>query len=168
MTRKHRTRQHILEDLSCNHVERFILRCSFSAERLVKDYGIDLTMFTYSHNGEIENGSIGIQLKATDSVHFSEDGSTIPVRVERAHLEHWLSEPMPVFLILYDARRELAYWLYVQRYFENRANFRLQQLGHTTTVHIPVANVVDQRAIEHFAACKQAILEQVQGVIRHA
>lgn len=168
MTRKHRTRQHVIEDLSCNYVERFILQCSYSAERITKDYGIDLTMFTYNQNGEIENGSVGIQLKATDSIQLSKDGATIQVRVETAHLEHWLTEPMPVFLILFDAHHDLAYWLYIQRYFERSANLSLNQRSQTITLHIPAANVVNAGAIEHFAACKRAILEQVQGVIRHA
>lgn len=144
------------------------MQCSYSAERISKDYGIDITMFTYNQNGEIENGSVGIQLKATDSIHLSRDGATIQVRVETAHLEHWLTEPMPVFLILYNATQELAYWLYIQRYFERNENLRLSQTAHTVTLHIPVENVVDQGTIAHFAACKRAILEQVQGVIRHA
>ncbi len=66
MVRKRRTREHMIADLSANHVERYALRCGFTVERIVHDYGIDLTLSTYSASGEIENGLVYIQLKATD------------------------------------------------------------------------------------------------------
>jgi hypothetical protein len=40
--RKRRTREHIIADLSVNHVERLILRCGWVARRMNPDYGIDL------------------------------------------------------------------------------------------------------------------------------
>ena len=46
LPRKMRTRGHVLADLSINHVERQVLRCGFSADRVQHDYGYDLTMAT--------------------------------------------------------------------------------------------------------------------------
>jgi hypothetical protein len=40
--RKRRTREHVIADLSVNHVERQALLCGFSVERIRVDYGIDL------------------------------------------------------------------------------------------------------------------------------
>ena len=54
LPRKMRTRGHVLADLSINHVERQVLRCGFSADRVQYDYGYDLTMATYSDSGEFE------------------------------------------------------------------------------------------------------------------
>jgi len=54
-----------------------------------------------------------------------------------------------------------------QRYFERNEKLRLSQTAHTVTLHIPVTDTVGQGTIAYFAACKQAILDQVQGVIRH-
>jgi hypothetical protein len=45
--RKRRTREHVIADLSINHVERLVLRCGWTAERTRYDYGIDLYMQTY-------------------------------------------------------------------------------------------------------------------------
>lgn len=56
LAKKKRVRQHIIADLSANHVERYILRCGFSVERVQHDYGIDLVLFTYNSDGEIEPG----------------------------------------------------------------------------------------------------------------
>src|SRR5437660_1542756 len=38
--RKRRTREHVIADLSINHVERCVLRCGWTAERTRYDYGI--------------------------------------------------------------------------------------------------------------------------------
>src|ERR1700681_409721 len=52
-TRKKRTREHIIADLSAHHVEGPILRCGFTADRVVHDYGVDLFMKTYNADGEV-------------------------------------------------------------------------------------------------------------------
>src|SRR5438105_586468 len=36
--RKRRTREHVIADLSVNHVERFVLRCGWTTERTRHDY----------------------------------------------------------------------------------------------------------------------------------
>ena len=51
---KTRTREHVLADLSINHVERQVLLCGFSVDRVQHDYGYDLSMATYSQGGEYE------------------------------------------------------------------------------------------------------------------
>ncbi|MCI0459966.1 MAG: DUF4365 domain-containing protein [Gemmataceae bacterium] len=73
--RKRRTREHVIADLSVNHVERLVLRCGWTAERSRHDYGIDLFVETYSAEGEVQNGRILLQLKATDSLKRSADGT---------------------------------------------------------------------------------------------
>ena len=87
MPKKRRTRQHVIAELSANHVERYALLCGYSVERVEHDYGIDLILFTYDDNGEIENGQIFIQLKATDSLRVLGDQETISFSVERSDLE---------------------------------------------------------------------------------
>ena len=64
--KKRRTRAHIIADLGVNFVERCILLEGHSSEKIQHDYGIDLIMFTYDGVGEIENGHVSIQVKATD------------------------------------------------------------------------------------------------------
>jgi Domain of unknown function (DUF4365) len=62
-------------------------------------------MTTYDRNGEVENGEVLYQLKATDRLKRTADGQTILFRVARADLRSWLGEPMPVILVVYDAGR---------------------------------------------------------------
>src|SRR5262245_7909639 len=64
--RKRRTRQHVIADLAVNHVERQALLCGFTAERMAHDYGIDLELATFNRRGEIEEGKILMQVKASE------------------------------------------------------------------------------------------------------
>jgi hypothetical protein len=66
--RKCRTRAHVIADLSVNHVERCVLRCGWTVQRFSPDYGLDLLMTTFNQRGEIENGDVRIQIKATDAL----------------------------------------------------------------------------------------------------
>jgi hypothetical protein len=167
LVKKRRPRQHIIADLSVNYVERYVLLCGYSAERVEHDYGIDLVIFTYDANGEIENGQIYVQLKATDKLSRLADDSVIAFPLQRSDLQLWLREPMPWILIVYDAQVNLAYWLYVQAFFERQVGVDLAQVGETVTVHLPTSNIVNQEAIRQFARYKEDVLTQIQGVIRH-
>jgi hypothetical protein len=149
--RKRRTREHVIADLSVNHVERLVLRCGWTVERSRHDYGIDLYMQTYNAGGEVENGWVRFQLKATDSVKRSADGTVIPLRLEWRDLLFWLNEGEPVILILYSAQEDRAYWLYVQEYFRRIQWAKRATATTTVTVNVPTANVLDEVAIRLFA-----------------
>src|SRR6476469_10009300 len=114
--RKRRTREHVIADLAVHHVEGPILRCGFTAERIVHDYGLDLYMTTYGAGGEAESDWVLFQVKATDHLTRTADDAAVIFRVERADLNGWLAETYPVILIVYDARGDVGYWLYVQAY----------------------------------------------------
>ena len=60
--RKLRTRQHIIEDLGFNHVERQVLLAGYVVERHYQhDYGYDGTINTFNEKGEAENGNVLFQ-----------------------------------------------------------------------------------------------------------
>jgi hypothetical protein len=162
--RKKRTREHIIADLAVHHVEGPILRCGFTAECMVHDYGLDLYMTTDDGAGEAESDWVLFQVKATDRLTRAADGATVTFRVERPDLNRWMAETYPVILVVYDARADVGYWLYVQAHF---ASGRVRAgASRTVTVHIPVANVLDEAAIRRFAAAKAAVQTQTRGV-RH-
>lgn len=167
MVKKKRPREHIIADLSVNHVERYVFLCGYSVERMEYDYGFDLVIFTYDNNGEIENGQIYVQLKATDSLKVLANQETVTFPIARSDLELWLNEPMPCILIVYDAQLDVAYWLYLQAYFENLEGFDLSQVGQFITVRLLKKNLVDQEAIKKFARYRDDVLRQIKGVIRH-
>jgi hypothetical protein len=165
--RKRRTREHVIADLSANHVERCVLLCGHTTERTVHDYGVDLYMATYDDNGEAENGLVLFQLKATDRLKVARDGQAVVFRVERADLDWWLDEKMPVILVVYDAPADIAYWLYVQAHFARRRLRQRAKRGSTVTVHVPRANVLDVVAVRCIAGYKAAVLAQMKGITHH-
>ncbi len=176
--KKRRTREHVLADVSVNHVERFIFQCGFSSERVEHDYGTDLLMFTFDANGEIENGHIQIKVKATDHPKYHGDNQTIACPVEMAHLWSWAEEPCPVILVRYDATADRGYWLYVQREWESSNKRALAFTDEDlpisgagpkeqATLRIPLANRLDCEAVMRFRDFRDNILEQVKGIIRH-
>jgi hypothetical protein len=167
VVRKRRTREHVIADLSVNHVERHVLGCGYVVERMIHDYGVDLKLLTFDKAGYVEEGLVPIQLKASDRVTVRPQQATFPFRVERKDLARWLAEPFPVLLIVYRARKDIAHWLYVQRYFAKIEGFNLFSAGKTVTVQVPVRNVVDQAAIRRFARFRDRILDQMRKVVNH-
>jgi hypothetical protein len=151
---KLRTREHVLADLSVNYVEKQALLCGFSALRVQPDHGIDLMVQTLNRHGEVETGWLLFQLKATDRLRDVDRGHALSCRIERAHLRHWLRESYPVILTLYDGRADLAYWVLVSRYFEERAGFDLARCGERVSVSIPRGNVLDRKAMKTLARWK--------------
>ena len=149
--RKRRTREHVIADLSVHHVEGFVLRCGWTVERTRHDYGIDLLMRTYAPTGEVANGVVGFQLKATDTLPRSADGLNILLRLEWRDLLFWLNEAVPVILVVYDAAEDKAYWLHMQGYFREQEWAERAKAATTVTVHVPVSNVLDEAAIHLFA-----------------
>ena len=166
--RKKRTREHIVADLSVNHVERQVLLAGHAVQRIVRDYGIDLFVATYDSSGALENGDIRIQIKATDSPEDVSGGQFIAVRIDRGDYCHWLMEPMPVILAIYDAPRDLAYWLYVQAEFEaKKVTGNLDKPGATMTLRVPRANLLTPSAVRQFAIYRDSMFAQMKGLQHH-
>ena len=65
-------------------MERQALLAGFAVQRIVRDYGIDLFVATYDPSGEVENGEIRIQLKATERPDWSAAVSALPFGLTRA------------------------------------------------------------------------------------
>jgi hypothetical protein len=113
--RKRRTRAHIIADLSVNYVEKRVLECGWTVQRFSPDYGLDLLMTTFNRRGEIENGDVRLQIKATDSIKVVASRNAIAVRLEWRDMVYWLNEPLPVILVVYDAKSDRAWWLYLNK-----------------------------------------------------
>jgi hypothetical protein len=136
-------------------------------ERIVHDYGIDLLAFTYNADGEVERGEIRIQVKATDRIERKRSSPDIGFRVDRADLQAWVAEPMPVILIVYDAAAELAYWLYVQAYLAEQPRGSLFRAGKTVRVRLPASQVFNPEAVRQIAGYRDRLLAQMDEVIDH-
>lgn len=164
--RKKRTRQHVIAAQSVNYVERFIVDEGHTAERWANDYGYDLVLYTYDQEGYVEEGSVYLQLKSSESLKASRDKFVFDMDLR--DYARWTREPMPVILILFDASKRRAYWLYVQRYFVEDPSRKPRQGVRTVRIRVPRRQVVNRMAIKAMRTYKQRVLQQAEGGIDHA
>jgi hypothetical protein len=143
--------------LNYNFLERQVLRRGHWLDSPANDYGIDATMFHHNRDGEIENGEVRFQLKASDSLKVGGNGDWIAQRVETRDIRYWYFELYPVILAAYDAGANRAYWLHVQQYVAERPTL-MDSTAARTTVRISVRNKLTIRAIDQFRSLSLAIM----------
>ena len=54
---------------------------------------------------------------------------------------------MPVILVVYAARKDTAYWLYIQSYIRRLSGFNLFAAGQTVTVHLSTGNLLTRATV---------------------
>jgi len=161
-----RTKEHVIADLSVNHVERVFLEEGHGPLGIPKDYGYDLTITTHNSKGLAESGLIYLQLKAARRLKRAPKATGYKFSIERKHFNQWQKEPSPVFLIRYCARTKRAYYLYLQPYFQ--ANPSLFRSGvKSATIFIPQANTFDATAVKYMHGRKRHILKQLKQKVVH-
>ncbi len=163
--RKKRTRQHVIAAQSVNYVERFIIDEGHVAQRVEEDYGYDLSLFTFDEEGHAEPGLVYLQLKASEKLALADTDYVFDLDVRDYRL--WLSEPMPVFLILFDASRRRAYWLDVQHYFQEGSPRQPKKGAKTVRVRVPRRQAVNRRAVARMRARKQEALDRAERGVDH-
>ncbi|MEK7257763.1 MAG: DUF4365 domain-containing protein [Bacteroidota bacterium] len=154
--RKLRTRQHIIEDLSFNHFEKHVLLAGYTFERLRRDYSYDANITTFSETGELENDEIKVQMKSTDHLLYSEVNKGYEFSLSDRDLETWLNSRLPVLLILYDAQKDVAYYLEMLDYFRQNRHL-LRKIKKFVQVFFPPENVVTLETIQHFRTVKNEL-----------
>jgi hypothetical protein len=159
--RKQRTRQHVIADQSVNHVERFILEEGHATQRVDKDYGYDLLLFTFDEQGYAEPGLVWLQFKAAESMATA--GSNYVFDLDIRDYNLWMLEEMPVILILFDASRKRASWLPVQRYFREKVARLPTKGARTVRVRVPRRQVVNRQAIAKMRDLKEEMLRRREG-----
>jgi hypothetical protein len=165
--RKQRTRQHVIASQSANFIERFIIDAGHTAQRVEKDYGYDLLVSTFDEQGYLEPGLIYIQLKASDAPESTSSGVEYVFDLAIEDYNLWIEEPMPVLLVLFDAQKRRAFWLYMQRYFGPDPSRKPRKGAKTVRVFIPLQQRFGRRTVVLMRSWKRKILEQLQGRISH-
>lgn len=160
--RKRRTREHVIEDLSENHLELKVLLKGHLLRRPERDYGVDVTMFHFADNGEIENGEVRFQLKATESLQIIKKGTVISFPISTADLHYWALEILPFILVVFDVKEDIAFWLPIQEYVAENPD-RLDPEKKTAHVHIPITNKLTVTSIDHFRKMSLQIVDLLRN-----
>ena len=151
--------------MSYHHLAYLIARCGFTMDTTRADYGYDGFIFTFAPNGEIENSYMFVQLKATDHLRTSRDGRRARHRINRKDVSLWQGEIFPVYLVVFDAKRERARWIYLQRYFQKHrikaANMKAK------SITIELARPLNENAIRSWRDDKIEMLRRI-GTVDHA
>jgi len=160
--RKRRTRGHVIEDLSKNHLERKVLLKGHVLRRPERDYGVDVTMFHFADDGAIENGEVRFQLKATDGLNVIKQGTVISFPIKTGDLHYWAREIYPFILVVFDAKAERAFWLHVQEYVNHHPD-SVNPDQNSVNVHIPVSNKLTVESVEAFRNMSLQIVENLRN-----
>jgi hypothetical protein len=166
--RKRRTRQHVIAAQSVNYIERFIVDAGHVALRVEGDYGYDLHVSTFDEEGYGEPGLVYLQLKATDAPRVASSGTAYVYDLAVKDYNLWIDENMPVLLVLFDAKRRCAWWLYMQRYFAEEPTRVPRPGAKTIRVFLPMRQRFGRRTVVAMQSWKRAILEQFRGRVAHA
>jgi Domain of unknown function (DUF4365) len=147
--RKQRTREHIIEDLGFNHVERQILYAGYTVLRYPQgnDYSYDGLIQTFNDKGEVQTFRMLFQLKSTDNIQISVNKKSVVFDLSVRDLEYWLSDTVKMLLILYDSKKEIAYFVDLQVYFKEKV-IEIGENRKFVRVHIPTDNVVTAQSFQ--------------------
>jgi hypothetical protein len=85
----------------------------------------------------------------------------IAVRVDRRDLAFWTRQRSPVILGVYDAARDVAYWLHIQDDARPRAARRGTALSGTVTLRIPISQILNQEAVCEFARLRDRMTAEI-------
>ncbi len=162
-----RTREQVIASQSQNYVEKFFIDKGHTVSRPQDDYGTDLLVKTFDKQGYEENGDIRLQLKARSKFSYTKDGSHISLEIEVKHYHSWVGEPYPFFLVLYDATKTKAYYLYLQEYFTSGTPKKPKKNAKSMRVRVPVKNEFTSQTVDYMQERKAAFLKQIQGKIKH-
>ncbi len=163
--RKRRTRGHVIEDLSENHLERKVLSKGHLLRRPERDYGVDVTMFHFAADGSLENGEVRFQLKATDHLQVIEQGRWISIPIATGDLDFWAQEAYPFILIVYDAAHDRAYWLDVKEYVRVHTA-TIASNRREVRVRIPMANKLTVKSVDLFRRKSLEVVEELRARAR--
>ncbi len=153
--RKRCTRQHFIEYLSYNYVEKQCLLARCTWERKTHDFSLDGFINTYNQKGEIENEEIDVQVKATEKVSKLKTTGKIVFDLSIRDLEYWLAVTGLVVVVLYDASLDKGFYLEIGDYFrKNRKH--LENANKFVRVYFSEENVFDPNVVSQLRIIKNS------------
>lgn len=102
----------------------------------------------------IEPDQFALQIKASETLKRSGSDCVFDIDIRDYNL--WSVEDMAVFLVLYEATRRRAYWLYVQGYFGDAPSRKPKKGAKTVRVRVPERQRVNPRGVARMRELKQA------------
>ena len=96
---------------------------------------------------------IHFQLKSTDFIQHTKKKDSFVFDLSQRDLEAWLLESNMMLLVLYDAQSEIAYYLDLQTYF-NEKGVNFSKKRKFVRIYIPFNNVFQASMMQHIRQLK--------------
>jgi hypothetical protein len=138
-----RPRQHTLETLSQQYVKS-VLPAEWVVEGFENDYGLDLQV-EIVRNEQVTGAHFAIQLKSTDRLTIRKK-SYVSHSCETSTLRYFLERPELIVYLVYDAQKQVGYWLWIQDYIRQSLALGWQN-QETVTIRIPKDNIFNKAAV---------------------
>ena len=146
--RKQRTREHIIEDLGFNHVERQVLIAGHVFSRSDdENYEYQAVIDTFNSSEEPENLHILVQMKSIDSAMIVNTSDKWLFELPKRDLISWLSDIRPVIVILFDVHSETAYYVDLETYFQENRQI-LKKISKFVKIYLSKNAIFDSKAIQ--------------------
>ncbi len=87
-----------------------------------------------------------VQLKSTDQIKLSSNKLSYLFDVSRRDLELWNQSNIPVLLVLYDAQKEQAFYIYLKAYFQ-KDGFSLNKIRKFVRIYIPCSQIWNSSSV---------------------
>jgi len=146
--RKKRDISHVTSDRGVCFFEWKALasRCKIDRIPADADYGIDLNVYMYDNNFNLETGCVFIQIKSQLNPKYTSEHLVFN-NVETSHIAHWMDLPYPLIFVVVDVLGCKAYWIHIQEYFKNKEKTLSEKYN---TVYIPLKNALGKTAFDSF------------------
>lgn len=127
------------ERVGVNAVEKIFLefKWTFRAQPF-SDYGIDAQVEVWE-GGEFTGKTMALQIKSGASYFQRKKGADYIFASDLKHLEYWVRQPIPVFVILHNPANGLTLWQKIDKRLtvETATGF---------TIVVPSTNILDERS----------------------
>jgi len=128
-----RVRSHVLEEESRNAFRQKIVSFGWVSRNQVPDYGLDEQVQIF-RNGKPTRYYFFVQIKGSDTIPESQVSPTYDFKTE--HLIQYENNPLPVMLVLYDAKANRIFYEWVNTFLKNSSRDFIRKLHFQKTVRI--------------------------------
>lgn len=129
------------ERIGVSAVQLLFVKLGFIFRELpIEDYGID-AQIEVIENDKATGKLIALQIKSGESFFNEKTTDGIVFRGELKHLSYWMSHSLPVMLVIYNIKEDIAYWQIVNKHTitKTEKNWKL---------HIPLIQKIDTSSVD--------------------
>ena len=132
-----RSKSHMIGDSFKAYLYKVIIPIGWIPREKHIDYGIDFELEIVKDE-EVTGKIVWLQVRSTENINIS--GNKVKFRIKLDLLKYFINCVFPVILLVYDNKKKIGYWIWIQRYIHKNEEILFSEKK-TVTVNIPIENV---------------------------